>query len=87
MLGLNAPKSKARASGRARKSTARASFAESAILPWRPVYESEGISVGIRTYAQSKVKRLPDEPEMPVELLWKAQEMFLNAFQAPEPGG
>ena len=47
-----------------------------ALLGWRPVYETDGISVGIRTYRSLKGKIVEDNTGSEVELLLKVRRHY-----------
>ena len=52
------------------------------LMDWRPVYETDGISVGIRTYRSPKGKLVEDNTGSEVELLWKVRDrVFIHQSQ------
>lgn len=65
---------RAPASMHARADTARSSGVANdsqPLMDWRPVYETDGISVGIRTYRTPKGKIVEENTVLEAELLWK----------------
>ena len=44
------------------------------LMDWKPVYEMDGISIGIRTYRSPKGTLIEDNTKNEVELLWKVRK-------------
>jgi|EP01047_Picozoa_sp_COSAG01_P070457 hypothetical protein len=49
-------------------------------MAWKPLYEMEGISIGVRTFRRPKDKLVEADTHASVEMLVKAKTMFLNGF-------
>jgi hypothetical protein len=48
------------------------------LMDWRPVYETDGISVGIRTYRTPKGKIVEENTVLEADLLWKVRWRSLH---------
>jgi hypothetical protein len=71
-LGTAGAASSIMSSGSASRSSGLVDDSQS-LMDWRPVYEMDGISVGIRTYRSPKGKLVEDNTGTEVELLWKVR--------------
>lgn len=57
------------------------------LMDWRPVYETDGISVGIRTYRTPKGKIVEENTVLETELLWKVRWRSLHCQNHPRLAG